>query len=54
MVQPTVVIAGAAGDLGARIANAIIARGAAVRALVRNEVLADQRERLAGAGLTIA
>jgi len=54
MVQPTIVVAGAAGDLGARIAKALIARGAAVRALVRHEASAGQRDRLTGMGATVA
>lgn len=54
MAQPTIVLAGAAGDLGARIAKALIARGAAVRALVRNEVSAADRDRLTGMGAIIA
>jgi nucleoside-diphosphate-sugar epimerase len=53
MAQPTVLIAGASGDLGARIAKALVARGATVVALVRTEVTVEQRERLVGAGLTI-
>ena len=52
MAQPTIVLAGAAGDLGARIAKALIARGAAVRALVRDEVSAADRNRLSALGLT--
>ncbi len=35
MAQPLIALAGAAGDLGTRIAAALVARGAAVRALVR-------------------
>ena len=54
MAQPTIVVAGAAGDLGARIAKALIARGAAVRALVRYEATAGHRDRLTGMGATVA
>ena len=54
MAQPTIVLAGAAGDLGARIAKALVARGAAVRALVRSEVSTGDRDRLTGMGATVA
>jgi len=47
------VLAGAAGDLGARIAKALAARGAAVRALVRKDVFAADRDRLSAVGLTV-
>ncbi len=40
MPEPTIAIAGATGDLGARITRALVARGASVRALVRDD--ADQ------------
>ena len=53
MAQPTILIAGASGDLGGRIAKALIVRGATVGALVRTEATADHREPLAAAGLTI-
>lgn len=33
--QPIIALAGAGGDLGGRIAKALVARGASVRALVR-------------------
>lgn len=54
MAQPNIVLAGAAGDLGARIAKALIARGAAVRALVRIEVSAADKDRLTGMGAVVA
>ena len=54
MVQPTIVLAGAAGDLGARISKALIGRGAAVRALVRDDASAADRDRLSALGLTVA
>lgn len=37
MPQPTIAVAGATGDLGARITRSLVARGASVRALVRND-----------------
>jgi uncharacterized protein YbjT (DUF2867 family) len=52
VAQPSIVLAGAAGDLGARIAKALIGRGAAVRALVRSDVSAADRNRLSALGLT--
>jgi len=54
VARPTIVLAGAAGDLGARICKALLARGAAVRALARVGVSAADRDRLAGTGATIA
>ena len=54
MAQPVIVLAGASGDLGARIAKALIGRGASVRALVRNGMSAGDRDRLAGMGATVA
>ncbi len=54
MAQSTIVLAGASGDLGARIAEALIARGAAVRALVRPEVSAADKDRLTGMGVVVA
>lgn len=54
MAQQTIVLAGAAGDLGIRIAKALIGRGAAVRALVRNEVSTSDRDRLSAMGVTVA
>lgn len=53
MAQPTIVLAGAAGDLGARIAKALTARGAVVRALVRHDACAADRDRLSALGLTV-
>ena len=37
MTTPTIVVAGAAGDLGTRITTALLRRGAGVRALVRTD-----------------
>lgn len=42
MAEQIVVLAGATGDLGARIAIALVARGARVRALVRKETPTDK------------
>jgi nucleoside-diphosphate-sugar epimerase len=53
MTQPIIVLAGAAGDLGTRIAKALIARGAIVRALVRPDVSAADRARLTALGLIL-
>ncbi len=53
VAQPIIVLAGAAGDLGARIAKALVGRNAAVRALVRNDVPAADRNRLSALGLTV-
>ena len=53
MAKPLVVLAGASGDLGARIAKALITRGAAGRALVRNAASAGDKDRLTAMGATI-
>jgi nucleoside-diphosphate-sugar epimerase len=53
MPQPIIVLAGAAGDLGTRIAKALIARGATVRALVRSDLSDAERSRLTALGLTL-
>ncbi len=50
---PTVVVAGAGGDLGARITRALTARGASVRALVRPDATAADRDRIAALGATV-
>ena len=49
----TIALAGASGDLGFRIAHALVARGAAVRAIVRPDVTGKERAKLTGAGLTL-
>jgi nucleoside-diphosphate-sugar epimerase len=54
MTQPIIVLAGAAGDLGTRIAKALVARGATVRALVRPDVSDTDRSRLTALGLMLA
>ena len=46
-------VAGASGDLGFRIARALIARGADVRALVRPDVSPADRTRLEAIGLDL-
>jgi len=54
MNDPTIVVAGATGNLGGRIARALLERGASVRALVRNSPRGDKVERLREMGITIA
>ncbi len=54
MTQPIIVLAGAAGDLGTRIAKALITRGAQVRALVRTNASEEDKKRLIALGLTLA
>jgi len=49
----TVLLAGAAGDLGRRITTALTARGATVRALVRPDVSAASHDRLVALGATV-
>ena len=54
MTEPcNVAIAGATGDLGARITRALIARGASVSALVRPDLGNEERSRLATLGARI-
>jgi len=50
----TIVVAGATGNLGRRIARALLERGASVRALVRHGAARDKLERLQELGATIA
>ena len=47
----TIAVAGATGDLGFRIAAALVARGANVRALVRHDLSASDAERLSALGV---
>ena len=47
----TIVLAGAGGDLGDRIAKALVARGADVRALTRPDATAAKRSALAALGI---
>ena len=54
MTPPTIALAGAAGDLGSRIARALIRRGADVRALVRPDASAADRIHLTALGLSLA
>jgi uncharacterized protein YbjT (DUF2867 family) len=54
MTQHTIVLAGASGDLGARILAALVARGAVVRALVRPDAPAGDAARLAALGAEVA
>jgi nucleoside-diphosphate-sugar epimerase len=52
-MAPIIILAGASGDLGIRIARALIARGAAVRALIRPNLSDADRTRLMALGLTL-
>ena len=54
MVLPIIVLAGASGDLGSKIARALVARGAQVRALVRPDMPAVARAGLQASGLHLA
>ena len=54
MSGPLVALAGASGDLGARIRDALLARGAAVRALVRHDASPHERDALIASGATVA
>ena len=54
MDSQTIVVAGATGNLGGRIARALLERGAGVTALVRQGSAPDKLERLQELGVTIA
>ncbi len=54
MDDSTIVLAGATGNLGGRIARALLERGATVRALVRTGTAPDKLKRLQALGATIA
>jgi len=54
MTQPIILLAGAAGDLGTRVAKALVSRGAAVRALMRIDASDADKDRLATIGAEIA
>ena len=54
MSPTTVLLAGAAGNLGNRIAKALLARGADLRALVRNDASDADTSRLVALGAKIA
>ena len=49
----TIALAGAAGDLGFRIATELMERGANVRALVRHDVAASDADRLSALGVEL-
>ena len=49
-LQAPIVLAGASGDLGGRIAQTLVARGAAVRALVRPDAGDAERSRIEALG----
>lgn len=51
--RPIIALAGAGGDLGARIAKALMARGVIVMALVRRDVADQERSRIAALGATL-
>lgn len=51
---PIIAVAGAGGDLGLRIARALVARGATVRAIVRPDGTEQESERIAATGATSA
>jgi nucleoside-diphosphate-sugar epimerase len=53
-MSATVVVAGATGNLGGRIARALLHRGASVTAIVRRGTAPDRLERLQRLGMTIA
>ena len=50
--QPVIALAGVGGDLGGRIARALVARGATVRALVRPGLDNAERSRIEALGVT--
>ena len=52
LIRQTIVLAGAGGDLGDRIANALVERGADVRALVRRTASGAGRSPLTSLGVT--
>ncbi len=54
MGGPTIVVAGATGNLGGRITRALLERGASVRALVRRTTARERSERLETLGVTVA
>jgi uncharacterized protein YbjT (DUF2867 family) len=54
MANARIVLAGATGDLGGRIARALVARGAALTALVRRGSSSPRIEALRQAGVTVA
>ncbi|MEJ7710490.1 MAG: NmrA family NAD(P)-binding protein, partial [Pyrinomonadaceae bacterium] len=54
MSAPIILLAGASGDLGGRIAKALVTRGAALRALMRADASDADKNQLATIGATIA
>jgi nucleoside-diphosphate-sugar epimerase len=54
MSAPTIVVAGAAGNLGGRIAKALLERGAVVKALVRHSTARDKIARLQELDVAVA
>lgn len=54
MTPPVIVVAGASGNLGGRIARALRERGAGVHGLVRNGTARDRVERLRGFGVAVS
>ena len=54
MNDGTILVAGATGNLGGRIAGALVERGASVKAIVRHGAVRDRLEWLQGLGVTIA
>jgi len=53
-MSATIVVAGATGNLGGRIAKALLERGAGVRAIVRRGTAPEKLERLQRLGIAIA
>ena len=53
MSAPTIILAGASGDLGGRIAKALVARGADLRALMRADASAPDKQRVVALGAQI-
>ena len=53
MSDPTIVVAGASGNLGERIVKGLRERGANVRAIVRRETAKEKVERLQALGAAI-
>ena len=52
--MPLIVVAGVTGNLGERIARALIKRGATVRGLVRKDTAVEKRAHLKSLGLELA
>jgi uncharacterized protein YbjT (DUF2867 family) len=51
--SPVIVLAGAGGDLGGRIARALVSRGATVRALVRVDTSEAKQAAISALGVTV-